>query len=100
MYSFASTSQTAPPVSSGGTSSPLNAGTITVTTPSTSATLTYQNGAYFASDAKGALIPPNGGQITFTNGNGGPDIGTFSGAQITLGPPLNWTTPPATVNRP
>lgn len=102
LYSFSYSGQTPPSVPTGATATPLNAGTITATTPNTQTTLPYQNGIYFTSGAGGTLIPAGGGNFSFNNGSGGPDIGAFSastGASITLGAPLNWTNPPTTVTR-
>jgi uncharacterized protein (TIGR03437 family) len=99
VYTFSYSGQTAPTVPTGATATPLNAGTITATTPNTTATMLYQNGFYSASGTGGTLIPANGGTFSFTNGSGGPDIGALSGAQITLGAPLVWTNPPTTVTR-
>ena len=99
VYSFSYNGNTPPAVPTGATATPLNAGTISVTTPSTTATMPYQNGGYSASSSTGSLIPASGGTFNFTNGSGGPDIGTFSGAQITLGAPLIWTNQPTSVTR-
>jgi uncharacterized protein (TIGR03437 family) len=99
VYSFSYNGNTPPAVPTGATASPLNAGTISATTPSTTATMPYQNGGYSASSSTGSLIPASGGTFSFTNGSGGPDIGTFSGAQITLGAPLIWTNQPTSVTR-
>lgn len=77
---------------------PLNAGpSITVTGPNGTKTMPYSNGVYSATLGGGTgasalpiFIPATGGNFTFDNGSGGPDIGHFSG-QITLGAPLVWT---------
>jgi len=104
VYSFATTTQTPVSVPTGATSTPLNAGTITVAvTPTggsaTNTTLNYQNGYYSATSTTGSLVPAAGGTFSFSNDKGGPDIGPLSGAQITLGAPLTWTSPPSTVTR-
>ena len=104
VYSFSSaSSSTMPTVPTGPTTSPLNAGTITMTPPAPGnpVIMTYQpqSGGYSATNNLGTMIPAAGGQFLFSNANGGPDIGQFVGAQITLGAPLTWSSPPTTVTR-
>jgi uncharacterized protein (TIGR03437 family) len=70
----------------GATSTPLNAGTITMS-GAASGTLTYKSPGYDLSDSKGALLPAAGGQFSFNNGSGGPDIGQFT-TSTTLGAAL------------
>jgi uncharacterized protein (TIGR03437 family) len=95
VYTFTGSQSTAVPT--GASATPLSAGTITATTPSTTATMPFQNGGYSASSSTGALVPSTGGKFTFTNT--GADIGAFSNATITLGAPLVWTAPPTQVSR-
>ena len=102
VYTYAYSGQTPPAVPTGAVATPLNAGTISATTPNATASMPYKNGAYFTSGTGGTLIPASGGNFSFNNGSGGPDIGAFSassGAQITLGAPLTWTNAPTTVTR-
>jgi uncharacterized protein (TIGR03437 family) len=56
-----------------------------------------QTGFYFATlggndgqTTTPLYIPDNGGQFSFTNGSGGPDVGGFN-ANLTLGTPLVWS---------
>jgi uncharacterized protein (TIGR03437 family) len=94
VYQFAYSGQNPPAIPTGVVATPLNAGTITATTPTASAPMTYLNGGY---DITGSLIPATGGTFTFTNPSGGPDVGVFAGATITLGAPMTWTNQPTTV---
>lgn len=75
----------------------LDAGTITLKLPDgTTKNLTRQSGIYSlsGSDATGStsplFLPAAGGQFSFTN-TGGADVGTISGAQITMPPAIVWT---------
>ena len=97
VYTFSYSGTTTPTVPTGATATPLNAGTITATTPLTTTPLTYQSGVYYTSGKGGTLIPASGGNFSFS-GSGGPDIGAFS-ANISLGAPLVWASPPTTVTR-
>ena len=83
------------------TTTALDPGTITVTGPAGSATLTtipQTPGLYFAQLSSG-FIPPNGGTFTFT-GSGGKDVGAFT-TSVAYTSPLNWTNEGSitTVNR-
>jgi len=86
VYTFSYSGNTAPSIPT-VTYTALNAGTINVGGAATTS-MAYQNGFYSASSSTGGLIPASGGTFNFTNGSGGPDIGAFSGASITLGAPL------------
>jgi len=97
-FSFSGSSSTAPTVPT-PTATLLNAGTITATMPTTTVSMPYQNGYYSAGSSTGAYIPASGGTFSFSNGSGGPDIGTLSGASINMGAPLTWSSPPSTVTR-
>jgi uncharacterized protein (TIGR03437 family) len=85
------------------TSTGLDAGTITVTGPAGSATLTSFPGiagTYLAQLASG-FIPTSGGTFTFQNGSGGKDVGPFNAQIVFPTPLLTWTnqTAAATVSR-
>jgi uncharacterized protein (TIGR03437 family) len=82
---FTQTSQSLPTVT-GPTFTPLNAGTIAVT-GAASGSLTFKNGGYDLNNQNGTLIPATGGQFSFSNGSGGPDIGAFT-TSTTLGAPI------------
>ena len=85
VYTFTSNSNSIPNIP-GITATALNAGTIAMS-GAASGTLTYNKGGYDLNDSKGALIPASGGQFSFNNGSGGPDIGSFT-TSTTLGAPL------------
>jgi uncharacterized protein (TIGR03437 family) len=98
VYTFSSSgsSNPTPPTV---TATQLNAGTITMS-GAASGTLTYNKGFYDLYDSKGGLIPASGGQFSFNNGGGGPDIGSFT-TSTTLGTSLtsNVSTANLTVTR-
>ena len=85
VYTFTSSDQSTPSIP-GAQSTALNAGTIAMS-GAASGTMTFKNGGYSLSDSKGALLPASGGQYSFNNGSGGPDIGGFT-TSTTLGAAL------------
>ena len=85
VYTFTSSDQSTPNIP-GAQSTALNAGTVTMS-GAASGTMTFKNGGYVLTDGKGALLPASGGQYSFNNGSGGPDIGGFT-TSTTLGAAL------------
>jgi hypothetical protein len=88
-----SISETVTSSGSAGTTTALNYGTVTVTGPNGSATLTPESiagvGISFAQLSAG-FIPSTGGAFTFT-GTGGSDVGPFSTTVNFPNPILTWT---------
>jgi len=75
----------------GGASTPLDAGSITVTGPSGGATVVAESSVGLYSVALPAsAIPSTGGVFTF-NGSGGAQIGAFRATVSFPNPPLSWT---------
>jgi uncharacterized protein (TIGR03437 family) len=105
-FSLGSCSVTEVITTTGGTSTstPLDAGNISLTGPAGTYSLmtsTFLKGTYEAQLPANA-ITSSGGAFTFNNGSGGADVGSFKTTVNLPNPILNWTnqSADATVNRP
>ena len=85
-------SQTLTSTASNGTTTALDAGVITVTGPTGSATLMGipQLTGYYEAQLASSFIPASGGSFTF-QGAGGKDVGMFRAAVAFSNPILAWT---------
>jgi uncharacterized protein (TIGR03437 family) len=85
-------SQTLSATATNGTTTALDAGTITVTGPTGNATLTTvpQLTGYYEAQLASNFIPTSGGSFSF-QGSGGKDVGSFNAPVVFSNPILTWT---------